>query len=108
MKKTIIISVLALLVTGCSLTDRFLSPKETFSTEGKTVTVYTKTVTVYTTASDTELRLAQTGEKVFAPADQPLESEVAVFVNPNKTFQTFWGIGAAITDASAEVFAKLP
>ncbi|MHC4962960.1 MAG: glycosyl hydrolase, partial [Planctomycetota bacterium] len=101
MKKTIIISVLALLVTGCSLTDRFLSPKETFSTEGKTVTVYT-------TASDTELRLAQTGEKVFAPADQPLESEVAVFVNPNKTFQTFWGIGAAITDASAEVFAKLP
>ena len=101
MKKTIIISVLALLVTGCSLTDRFLSPKETFSTEGNTVTVYT-------TASDTELRLAQTGEKVFAPADQPLESEVAVFVNPNKTFQTFWGIGAAITDASAEVFAKLP
>ena len=28
-------------------------------------------------------------------------------VNPNKTFQTFIGIGGAITDASAEVFAKL-
>ncbi|MHC5159236.1 MAG: glycosyl hydrolase, partial [Planctomycetota bacterium] len=97
----ITISVLALLVTGCSLTDRFLSPKETFSTEGKTVTVYT-------TASKTDLRLSKTAETEFAPADQPLESEVAVFVNPNKTFQTFWGIGAAITDASAEVFAKLP
>jgi glucosylceramidase len=63
---------------------------------------------VYTTASNTTLRLALTGESVFAPAKQPLESEFAVFVNPNKTFQTFWGIGAAITDASAEVFAKLP
>jgi glucosylceramidase len=30
-----------------------------------------------------------------------------VFVDPNKTFQTFLGIGGAITDASAEVFAKL-
>jgi glucosylceramidase len=30
-----------------------------------------------------------------------------VFVNPDKTFQTFLGIGGAITDASAEVFAKL-
>ncbi len=64
-------------------------------------------VVVYTTASDTDLRLAETGRKHFEPSPQPLESEVSVFVNPNKTFQTFWGIGGAITDASAEVFAKL-
>ncbi len=75
--------------------------KEVYSANGKEVTVYT-------TASDTDLRLSKTSHKKFTDADQPLESEVAVFVNPDKTFQKFWGIGGAITDASAEVFAKLP
>ena len=36
-----------------------------------------------------------------------IETEVAIFVNPNKQFQEFLGIGGAITDASAEVFSKL-
>jgi glucosylceramidase len=36
-----------------------------------------------------------------------LETELSIFVNPNKTFQTLVGIGGAITDASAEVFAHL-
>jgi glucosylceramidase len=43
----------------------------------------------------------------FTNAVQPLETEISVFVNPNKQFQSFVGIGGAITDASAEVFAKL-
>lgn len=64
-------------------------------------------VTIYTTADSSDLRLAMTGTKTFASANQPLETEVSVFVNPNKTFQTFWGIGSAITDAAAETFAKL-
>jgi glucosylceramidase len=38
---------------------------------------------------------------------QPVEIQSSIFVNPNKIFQTFLGIGGAITDASAEVFAKL-
>lgn len=67
-----------------------------------------KTATVYTTAENTDLRLTQTSQQPFQPAAQPLETEVAVFVNPNKTFQNFMGIGGAITDASAEVFAALP
>ncbi len=67
-----------------------------------------KSVLVYTTASNSDLRLTLTDKQAFEPAGQPLESDVSVFVNPNKTFQTFLGIGAAITDASAEVFAKLP
>ena len=67
-----------------------------------------KAATVFTTASETELRLAQTDEVTFAAAVQPLENEVSVFVNPNKSFQSFMGIGGAITDASAEVFAQLP
>jgi len=67
-----------------------------------------KEAAIYTTAENTDLRLSTTGKESFMDAKQPLETEVAVFVNPNKTFQTFMGIGGAITDASAEVFAKLP
>jgi glucosylceramidase len=65
-------------------------------------------VNVYSTAENTPLRLAQTGRASFKKADQPLETEVCVFVDPAKTYQTFLGIGGAVTDASAEVFAALP
>jgi len=44
---------------------------------------------------------------VFGKKVQTLETELAVFVNPKKTFQEFLGIGGAITDASSEVFATL-
>lgn len=64
-------------------------------------------VTVYTTAKDTTLRLTPTGLLTFEKGDQPLETELSIFINPNKEFQTFVGIGGAITDASAEVFEKL-
>ena len=59
------------------------------------------------TAENTALRLTEGEALVFAPAKQALETEIAVFVNPNNTFQSFMGIGGAITDASAEVFSKL-
>ncbi|QWG10193.1 glycoside hydrolase family 30 protein [Flammeovirga kamogawensis] len=65
-------------------------------------------VDVVTTADNSQLRLAKTGEFKFGQATQPREDQVSVFVNPNKSFQTFLGIGGAITDASAEVWAKLP
>ena len=65
-------------------------------------------VTVYTTAENSNLRLTQTAVLNFSPYGQPFETEPAVFVDPNKKFQTFVGIGGALTDASAEVFAKLP
>ncbi len=63
---------------------------------------------VYTTAKDTELRIAKTGEFTFKPSEQPLETQVFVFVDPKQQFQEFIGVGGAITDASAETFAKLP
>jgi len=66
-----------------------------------------KTLQVYTTAKDTELRLTKTSEQVFKKKVQPLETEVAIFINPKKTFQKYLGIGGAITDASSEVFATL-
>lgn len=66
-----------------------------------------KNVSVFTTAENTDLRLKQTDMLLFTPSKQPLESEISIFVEPRKTFQSFMGIGGAITDASAEVFAKL-
>jgi glucosylceramidase len=65
-------------------------------------------IQVYTTAKDTDKRLALTGTLEFSPAKQPLETETFVFVDPERKFQTMLGIGGAITDSSAEVFAKLP
>jgi glucosylceramidase len=65
-------------------------------------------VTVYTTADKTNHRLSATNTLKFKPMGQPLETQVCVFVDPTKTFQTFLGIGGALTDASAETFAKLP
>ena len=62
---------------------------------------------VYTTAENTEQRLTESSSLTFQPATQPLETEIAVFVNPEKTFQSYLGIGGAITDASAEVFSML-
>lgn len=67
-----------------------------------------KEVTVYTTAEKTEYRLTRELATSFVQSVQPLETEICIFVNPAKTFQTFLGIGGAITDAAAEVFAKLP
>jgi glucosylceramidase len=63
---------------------------------------------IYTTAEKTNFRLTETGSADFNPFGQPLETEVAVFIDPNHQFQTFLGIGGALTDAAAETFAKLP
>jgi len=101
MKAHITILVLGLVVAGYSAQSENQPLNHEFSVEGKEALVYT-------TAEGTDLRLSLTGKKVFEDAEQPLESEVSVFVNPGKTFQTFLGIGGAITDAAAEVFATLP
>ena len=64
--------------------------------------------TVFTTADSTDFRLTPTATLSFAPFGQPFEYEPCIFIDPSKTFQTFLGIGAALTDASAETFAKMP
>lgn len=78
-----------------------ISSVETFNTEGKSITIYT-------TADKTNFRLAITDTLQFKEFGQPLETQICVFIDPKKTFQTFMGIGGALTDASAETFAKLP
>jgi glucosylceramidase len=68
-----------------------------------------KTVTVYTTANNTNFRITKTDSGLkFSDFGQPLETQVCVFVDPTHSFQTLLGIGGAITDASAETFAKMP
>jgi glucosylceramidase len=67
-----------------------------------------KKVAVYTTAEKTDYRISLTDTLTFKDLRQPLETQVCVFVDPSKTDQTFLGIGGAITDASAETFAKMP
>nr|WP_315211764.1 glycoside hydrolase family 30 protein [uncultured Flavobacterium sp.] len=96
-----IISILFLIVSFIAFSQqKSKTPTKVFSTKDKIVTVYT-------TADSTKLRLTQTDKLVFVASKQPLETEISVFVEPTKTFQTLLGIGGAITDASAEVFAKL-
>ena len=72
-----------------------------FSVEGKEVRVYT-------TADKSDYRLTATDTLAFKPLGQPLETQICVFIDPRRTFQTMLGIGGALTDASAETFAKLP
>ncbi|OUJ72608.1 glycoside hydrolase family 30 protein [Hymenobacter crusticola] len=66
-----------------------------------------KQVQVYTTAASTQQRLAAGDKLSFQEVGQPLETQPTIFVDPNHTFQTLVGIGGALTDASAETFAKL-
>jgi glucosylceramidase len=64
-------------------------------------------IQVYTTAKDTDLRLTLGDPLELRPAVQPLETEIAIFVNPENLDQTVLGFGGAITDASAEVYSRL-
>jgi glucosylceramidase len=103
--------LIGLVISGCSEAPKKDGPEKEqaqMTSTSEFNSVIGKTSTIYTTAHETELRLAQTGSLAFEPAGQPLENEVSVFVNPKKSFQTLLGIGGAITDASAEVFAELP
>jgi glucosylceramidase len=100
MKSTIIAMILLVTSNAFSQQKSKTLPKP-FSTKDKVVSVYTS-------ADSTNLRLTNTDNLKFSELKQPLETQTCIFVNPDKTFQTFLGIGGAITDASAEVFAKLP
>ena len=63
---------------------------------------------VYTTESQSNIKLARSNAApIFTSIQQPKEVHSGIFVNPKITFQTFVGIGAALTDAAAETFYKL-
>lgn len=84
------------------------APQEkTAVTENKS-TDELKQVVVITTADSSDLRLTPTDTLGFTQMGQPVETQICVFVDPSKKYQEFFGIGAALTDASAETFYKLP
>jgi glucosylceramidase len=60
------------------------------------------------TAKGTADRLSKKAPLAFEPLSQPDELTPVVMVDPRKTFQTIEGIGGALTDSSAETYAKLP
>src|SRR5688572_16661677 len=64
--------------------------------------IQAREIAIYTTADKTDYRLSATDKRAFKPMGQPLETQVCVFVDPTKKFQTILGIGGALTDASAE------
>ena len=89
-------SIASLLLLGCANT----APHVEWTAAGKSAVVYT-------TADSSALRLTPTDTLAFAAPEPTSEGRVYVFVDPSKTFQTLIGIGGALTDASAETFARL-
>ena len=65
-------------------------------------------VEVYITAQATGQRLAQAPTLTLGAPPALTEKQQYVFVDAAKSFQTMLGIGGALTDASAETYAKLP
>lgn len=67
-----------------------------------------KYVKVYTTSQNSNNRFSAQPGVSFKQMGQPFETQICVFVDPTKEFQTYEGIGAALTDAAAETFYKMP
>lgn len=67
----------------------------------------TGAITVYTSAEGAKQQMVRS--QVPAPVSGHVlsEAENSIFIEPQRRFQEFYGIGGAITDAAAETFAKL-
>ena len=105
MMKYTLLSASLLLLISCSQQKQVQITQSTMPEKFK---VEGKQVIVYTTADSTAYRLTATDTIKFKELIQPVETQVCIFTNPEKTFQTFLGIGGALTDASAETFSKIP
>src|SRR5258706_13108779 len=91
MKKSVFIIVLTVLFSCSDNNDQGKSAssvkqESSFSTDGKKVIVYT-------TADSTNYRLSATDTLTFKEMGQPFETQPCVFIDPSKTFQSFFGIG---------------
>ena len=64
-------------------------------------------VAIYTTAQGASQQMVRSQSAPLRPGHALTEAENSVFVEPGRKFQSFLGIGGAITDATAETFAKL-
>ncbi|MBS1977370.1 MAG: glycoside hydrolase family 30 protein [Bacteroidetes bacterium] len=99
-------ALLCLAVTACqqpasNQTATKETVKQLYSAEGKTILSYV-------TSEQGGNRLSKGSLVSFEWMGQPKETQICVFVDPDRQFQEFMGIGGALTDAAAETFAKMP
>lgn len=106
-KNLYIIIFFGVTIVSCNQNQKYSNVEISNSETNLEFTTLGKTVIVCTTADSTKLRLTKTSSLTFSKSNQPKETDISVFVEPKKTYQTFIGIGGAITDASAETFSKL-
>ena len=106
MQKRILFVLGVSLFVACS--NNKVADITTATTDTSAINLDGKKVIVYTTADSTNYRLTATDTLSFADFDQPLETQPSIFIDASHQFQTFLGIGGALTDAAAETFAKLP
>ncbi|RZK20410.1 MAG: glycosyl hydrolase, partial [Pedobacter sp.] len=101
------LSILLVLATAFTAAAQSKKSVKMVAKTVQTYTVGSKKVTVYTTAQKSDYRLSKTETLNFVENKQPFETEPTIFVDPSIKYQTLVGIGGALTDASAETFAKL-
>ena len=97
---------LGLVIAGCQQP----APQQSASKEPKQ-NLYSaegKSVQSYITSEQGGNRLTKDKSASFEWMGQPKETQICVFVDPDRQFQEFMGIGGALTDAAAETFAKMP
>ncbi|MDA3906084.1 MAG: glycoside hydrolase family 30 protein [Bacteroidales bacterium] len=99
MKKIPLILILAITFIGCKQKDN--------TVQSEPNVFFNQIVKVYTTTHSSNFKLTLTDTLMFGNSQQPLETDAAIVLDPTKQFQTFLGIGAALTDASAETYYKL-
>ena len=99
--QSLVLLLVGLLSVSCSHSVQKISA----STESRQLSLNENQL--FTTAHGTDMKLSASGSVTFNEFKQPLETQAAILVNPDKQFQTFVGIGAALTDAAAETFYQL-
>ena len=97
---------LGLVIAGCQQP----APQQSASKEPKQdlYSAEGKSVQSYITSEQGGNRLTKDKSASFEWMGQPKETQICVFVDPDRQFQEFMGIGGALTDAAAETFAKMP
>lgn len=67
-----------------------------------------KSADIYTTDLKKKMCMEHSRSGCFFPFDQPKETDVCIFIDPDYFLGSFIGFGAAVTDAAAETYASLP
>ena len=101
------IQFIGLLLFVCCISIKATSQNSQKNNAVKVLNLKTIKTAVYTTAHHTNFKLTVSDSLKFQGIEQPLETDASIVVNPSEEFQTFIGIGGAITDASAETFYNL-